>query len=126
MSVGAPISFTGISKFSENFQVLLERSFTVANLPVKNLQTEQAIQLAKQQELGNLAADVRDLRDAFSTLGVRSAQGAISASSSDASVATIVVTGSPGAISFELDVTSAAAAAQATSSTRSRRTACLR
>ena len=115
MSVGAPISFTGLSKFSENFQVLLERSFTVANLPVKNLQTEQAIQLAKQQELGNLAADVRDLRDAFSTLGVRSAQGAISASSSDASVATIVVTGSPGAISFELDVTSAAAAAQETS-----------
>jgi flagellar hook-associated protein 2 len=115
MSTGIPISFTGVSKFSENFQVLLERSFTVANLPVKNLQTEQTIQLAKQQEFGNLASDVRELRDAFSTLAARAEQGAIAASSSDSSVATIVLTGSPGAISFDLDVTSAAAAAQETS-----------
>ncbi len=115
MSAGVPVSFTGVSKFSDNFQTLLERSFTVANLPVKNLQTEQTIQLAKQQELGNLATDVRGLRDAFSTLGVRAAQGAISASSTDSSVATIVITGSPSAISFDLDVTSAAAAAQETS-----------
>jgi flagellar hook-associated protein 2 len=115
MSIATPISFTGISKFSENFQTLLERSFTVANLPVQNLQTEQAIQLAKQQEFGNLASDVRALRDAFSTLGVQAAQGAIAASSTNPSVATIVVTGSPSAISFELDVTSAAAAAQETS-----------
>jgi flagellar hook-associated protein 2 len=114
MSIPAPISFTGISKFSENFQTLLERSFTVASLPVQNLQTEQSIQLAKQQELGNLAADVRALRDTFATLGVRAAQGAISAGSTDSSVAAIVATGSPGAISFDLDVTSAAAAAQET------------
>ncbi|MDA0205934.1 MAG: flagellar filament capping protein FliD [Acidobacteria bacterium] len=115
MSAGIPVSFVGVSKFSENFQVLLERSFTVANLPVKNLQTEQTIQLAKQQEFGNLAADVRALRDAFATLGVRAAQGAIAASSSDSSVATVVLTGTPGAISFDLDVTSAAASAQETS-----------
>lgn len=115
MSISTPISFTGISKFSENFQTLLERSFTVSNLPVKNLQTEQAVQLAKQQELGNLASDVRALRDAFSALGVRAAQGAIAASSTDSSVATIAVTGSPSAIAFDLNVTSAAAAAQETS-----------
>ena len=75
MSISTPVSFTGISKFSENFQTLLERSFTVASLPVKNLQTEQAIQLAKQQELGNLAADIRSLGSAVSTLGVRLTQG---------------------------------------------------
>ena len=115
MSTGIPVSFVGVSKFSENFQVLLERSFTVANLPVKNLQTEQTIQLAKQQEFGNLAAEVRGLRDAFATLGVRAAQGAIAASSSDSSVATVVLTGTPGAISLDLDVTSAAASAQETS-----------
>lgn len=115
MSISTPISFTGISKFSENFQTLLERSFTVANLPVQNLQTEQAVQLAKQQELGNLASDVRALRDAFSALGVRAAQGAIAASSTDSSVATIAFTGSPSAIAFDLIVTSAAAAAQETS-----------
>jgi flagellar hook-associated protein 2 len=115
MSISTPISFTGISKFSESFQAVLERSFTVANLPVHNLQTEQTIQLAKQQEFGNLASDVRALGEAFSTLGVRSAQGGLSADSSDSSVAVIAVTGSPGAISFDLNVTSAAAAAQETS-----------
>ncbi len=112
MSIAAPISFTGISKFSENFQTLLERSFTVANLPVQNLQTEQAVQLAKQQELGNLASDVRALRDAFSALGVRAAQGAIAASSTDPSVATMAVTSTASAIAFDLDVASAATAAQ--------------
>lgn len=115
MSIATPISFTGISKFSDNFQTLLERSFTVANLPVQNLQTEQAIQLAKQQEFGNLAADVRALRDAFSALAVRAAQGAIAASSTNPSAAKIAVTGSPGTISFDLNVTSAASAAQETS-----------
>lgn len=115
MSIPAPISFTGISKFSENFQALLERSFLVANLPINNLQTEQTIQLAKQQELGNLASDVQGLREAFSQLSVRAAQGAISASSSDASVALITATGTPGAINFDIHVTSAASAAQETS-----------
>lgn len=114
MSIPAPISFTGISKFSENFQVLLERSFTVANLPVQQLQSDQLINVTKQQELGNLAADVQALRDAFAQLGVRSAQGAITATTSDSSVATIVATGTPGQISFDLDVTSAASSAQET------------
>lgn len=114
MSIPAPISFTGISKFSENFQALLERSFIVANLPVQQLQSDQLINVTKQQELGNIAADVQALRDAVSQLGVRSAQGAITATSSDSSVAVIVATGTPGQISFDLDVTSAASAAQET------------
>ena len=114
MSIPVPISFTGISKFSENFQVLLERSFLVANLPVQRLQSDQVLLVSKQQELGNLAADVQGLRDVFSKLGISAAQGAITANSTDTSVATIVATGTPGEISFDLEVTSAAAAAQET------------
>ena len=114
MSIPVPISFTGISKFSENFQLLLERSFMVANLPVQRLQSDQVLLVSKQQELGNLAADVQELRDVFSQLGISAAQGAITANSTDTSVATIVATGTPGEISFDLEVTSAAAAAQET------------
>src|SRR5690606_27970206 len=62
-----------------------------------------------------LAADIRSLGSAFSTLGVRTAQGGISASSTNPSVAAVTVTGSPSTISFDLNVTSAAAAAQETS-----------
>ncbi len=114
MSIPAPISFTGISKFSENFQALLERSFLVANLPIQRLQADQVLLVSKQQALGNLAADVQGLRDVFSQLGISAAQGAITASSTDTSVATIVATGTPSEISFDLDVTSAASAAQET------------
>ena len=116
-TVPPPISFTGISKFSDSFQTLLERSFTVANLPVKNLQTEQANLLAQQTELSSLAGDVRALRDVFSSLGVLGAQGAVTATSSNTSVATVSITGAPEPLVFDLDVTSAASRAQETSTT---------
>ena len=38
-----PISFVGVSKFSENFQTILERTFTVANLPVKNIEADRSL-----------------------------------------------------------------------------------
>ena len=110
-----PLSFTGISKFSESFQSLLERSFTVANLPVQGLQTEQTLLLARQTELASLEADLQSLHGVFSTLGILGAQGAVTASSSDTSVASVLVTGTPTPSNFDLVVTSAASVAQETS-----------
>ena len=34
-----PISFTGVSDFADDFQVILERAFEVATLPISGLQT---------------------------------------------------------------------------------------
>ncbi len=117
MAIPPPISFTGISRFSENFQTILERAFTVANLPVKNLQTEQTVILGRQSELAAVQDDVQALQQVFSQLGILAAQGASTASSSDTSVATIQLTGAPDPIDFDVVVTSAAAAAQETTST---------
>jgi hypothetical protein len=60
-----PISFTGLSKFSENFQTILQRSFEVANLPIKNLQTEQTLLLAQREALSELAGAVQALENRF-------------------------------------------------------------
>ncbi len=110
-----PLSFVGISEFSESFQTLLERSFTVANLPIQGLQTEQTLLLTRQTELATLEADLQSLQSVFSTLGILGAQGAVTASSSNTLAATVLVTGTPTPGSFELDVTSAASVAQETS-----------
>ncbi len=113
----SPISFTGLSKFSDDFQTILERSFTVANLPVQGLQTEQGLLLRRQTALADLAVDVRDLQDGFAGLGLLGARGAATSSSSDTAVATVVASGTPALASFLVDVTSAASAAQETALT---------
>ncbi len=110
----SPISFTGLSKFADDFQTILERSFTVANLPVKGLQTEQSLLLRRQTALADLAVDVRDLQDGFAALGLLGARGAATSSSSDTAVATVLASGTPAVASFVVDVTSAASAAQET------------
>ncbi len=110
----SPISFTGLSKFADDFQTILERSFAVANLPVKGLQTEQSLLLRRQTALADLAVDVRDLQDGFAALGLLGARGAATSSSSDTAVATVLASGTPAVASFVVDVTSAASAAQET------------
>lgn len=110
----SPISFTGLSKFSEDFQTILQRSFTVANFPVQSLQTEQGLLLQRQSALSNLAVDVRNLQESFTGLGLLGARGAATSSSSDSAVATVVASGTPTLASFVVDVTSAASAAQET------------
>ncbi|MDA1315371.1 MAG: hypothetical protein O2968_18735 [Acidobacteria bacterium] len=112
-----PISFTGLSKFSDDFATILERSFDVANLPVKGLQTEQTLNLARQQELSGLASTLTTLESRFVSLGLLGAKSAIGSSSSDTAVASVAVTGTPSTASFEINVTSAASAAQEVSTT---------
>ena len=112
-----PVSFGGVSEFADSFQTILERTFTVANLPIQNLQTEQTILLSQQTALALLSVDLQALQQSFSDLGILGATGAVTASSSDLSVATVSVTGTPSPLSFDIDVTSAASAAQETSNT---------
>ena len=112
-----PISFTGISDFADDFQVILERSFEIASLPINNLQTEQTINLAQQLQLGDLAAAVQSLESSFSSLATQGENGAISAFTSDSSVATVTVTGTPSAATIDLNVVSEATVAQETTTT---------
>ena len=112
-----PISFTGVSDFADDFQVILERAFEVATLPISGLQTEQTLNLAQQQQLGGLAAAVQSLESEFVSLGTKAQDGAITTSSSDTDVATVTITGSASPVDIDLNVTSAAAVAQETTTT---------
>ncbi len=112
-----PVSFTGFSEFSDDFQAILQRTFEVANFPIQQLQTEQTINLAKQQALGDLSFVVSNLESEFASLGLLGATSAVTASSSDEKVATVTVAGTPTIQSYDLVVTSEAKAAQETSLT---------
>ncbi len=112
-----PISFTGFSEFSDDFQSILQTTFEVASLPIQQLQTEQTINLAQQQALGALSAVVANLESEFASLGLLGATSAVTASSSDIKVATVSVVGTPTIQSYDLVVTSEAKAAQETTLT---------
>ena len=112
-----PISFTGFSEFSDDFQAILQSTFEVASLPIQQLQTEQTINLAQQQALGNLSSVVSNLESEFASLGLLGATSAVTASSSDQKVAVVTVTGTPTTQSYDLVVTSEAKAAQETTLT---------
>jgi hypothetical protein len=45
-SIAAPIYFTGLSSFSSDFQSIIQRAVQIADIPVANLQTEQAANTA--------------------------------------------------------------------------------
>ena len=112
-----PISFTGFSEFSDDFQAILQSTFEVASLPIQQLQTEQTINLAQQQALGDLSSVVANLESEFASLGLLGATSAVTASSSDTKVAAVTVTGTPTIQSYDLVVTSEAKAAQETTLT---------
>ena len=112
-----PISFTGFSEFSDQFATILEHTFEVASLPIQGLQTEQTLLLAEKQELGQLESLIQDLEGEFASLGLLGATTAVTASSSTATVASVLVTGTPSQGSFDIVVTSAASTAQEASVT---------
>ncbi len=112
-----PLSFTGFSEFSDQFATILEHTFEVASLPIQGLQTEQTLLLAEKQELGQLESLIQDLEGEFASLGLLGATAAVTASSSTATVASVLVTGTPSQGSFDIVVTSAASTAQEASVT---------
>lgn len=107
-----PISFSGLSDFSDSFQTILERTFQVASLPKLNLETERTVLEGRQTELAALRADLLGLQNVFTSLGLAGAQGAVTAASSDTDVASVAVNGTVSPGFYDLDVTSAASAAQ--------------
>ena len=112
-----PISFTGFSEFADDFETILLRTFEVASLPIQGLQTEQTLLLAEKQELGKLGSLIQNLESEFASLGLLGATSAVTGSSSSSTVASVLVTGTPTAGSFDIVVTSAASVAQEASLT---------
>lgn len=111
----SPLTFTGLSKFSDDFQAIVNRTVAIANLPVNQLQSDQTDLLSKKTAMGGLRTSVSSLASAIASLGSVANNRAVAAGSSSTKVG-VDVNGSPVAASYAIsDITSLATVASATS-----------
>jgi len=82
----APLTFTGISSFSDDFQAILERSVSIASLPARALEQEQTGLLSRKMAAAELRTAVADLAASLRQLGRLSQGGALTATSSSFAV----------------------------------------
>lgn len=111
-----PLTFIGVSQFSEDFQTILSRTRQIASLPITGLQNDQAEILTQKQLLTNLSGVVASLGARVAALGSVGERRALVASSSDATkVAVISSAASAPAIYTVRNITSIAHGSSATS-----------
>ncbi|MBL0157486.1 MAG: flagellar filament capping protein FliD [Bryobacterales bacterium] len=110
-----PLSFTGISNFSSDFQSIVNRTVAIASLPVQSLQNDQTSLGEKRTALTNLRGAVGSFAASLETLGTLGGGGATSVSSSSSNITATLGTGAtPGNYQIT-DITSLADTAIATS-----------
>jgi flagellar hook-associated protein 2 len=111
-----PLQFTGISQYSSDFQSILSRAVSIADIPVQSLQQQEAMIQQQQTDLTSLGSDASAVQSALAALGQLGSGHALSATSTDSSVVTAINTGAtqPGNYSIT-DVTSLATPASLTS-----------
>jgi flagellar hook-associated protein 2 len=115
-STTAPLYFTGLSQFSSDFQSIIQRAVQIADIPVQNLQNEQATNTADQNALTALEPTVAALGTDVTNLGTLASTQGLSATSSDPSTVTAINTGATAAATYTVsDITSLASAASETS-----------
>jgi flagellar hook-associated protein 2 len=112
----APLSFTGVSSFSNDFQAILARNAAIAQLPIQQLQNRQSDNVQKKLLLTGLNSAVDALGSAIAALGSIGANKALTASSSDPASISVANTGSAQPTTYTISsVTSLARAASETS-----------
>jgi flagellar hook-associated protein 2 len=84
----SPLVFTGVSKFSEDFQTILDRAARIARLPATALENQQKDLLQQKLLVGSLSGSVESLAGALEDLGELSGRKALRAVSSDTSKVT--------------------------------------
>ena len=112
----SPIAFSGLSKYSSDFQTILTRQVNIASLPLKNLQNQQADLLAQKTLVGNLRSTVAGLGTAVRSLGSLGADKGLVASSSNSAKVTATNASATSPVSYTIsEITSIAKAASETS-----------
>ena len=112
----SPLTFTGVSTYSADFQKILERTVTIASQPITQLQAEQAKIFQQKTLATGLQSSVGALVSAVGALGEvgsSKALGGTSSNSSKVSIGTVTAT-SPASYSIS-EITSVARGASATS-----------
>ena len=105
------IAFSGISAYSSDFQTILSRQVSIANLPVQQLQNRESDNLQKKSLLISLGTAVGSLATSLSALASDATNKALSATSSDTSVVTVTNTGASSAGSYTISNVSQLASA---------------
>ena len=110
-----PLTFTGISNYSSDFQSIVNRTVSIAALPVTALENDQKTIAEKKTSLTNLRNTVGSFATSLESLANLATGGATIVTSSSSSVSATVGTGaSPGNYQIT-NITSLAEAAVATS-----------
>lgn len=111
----SPLSFTGVSTFSEDFQQILDRAVRIASLPIQQLQNQQADLIQQKMLVSNLSAAVGALAAKVSNLGTIGQQKALTATSSNSAKVTATNINATSAATYTLsEITSVAKAAAET------------
>jgi flagellar hook-associated protein 2 len=108
----APLAFSGVSSYSQDFQSILTRAVNIASLPLTQLQNEDSDTLTRKSLLGTMQTTIGDLTDAISNLRTVASSNSLGATSSDPSKVTIALSGTASAGSYAIsNITSLATAA---------------
>jgi len=115
-SATAPQYFTGLSNYSSDFQSIISRAVSIAQIPLQQLQAQQATELSKKQGLITLNPFVNNVATDLGALGTLAANQALSASSSDAATVSVQSTGATTPATYSIaNIQSLARAASETS-----------
>ena len=117
-SLFTPLQFTGISQYSSDFQSILSRVTSIAELPVQALHNEESTIQHEQTDLTTLGSAASAVTSALQSIGQLASGQALTASSSDNNVVTATATGATSGTTYSItNVTSIATPASETSST---------
>jgi flagellar hook-associated protein 2 len=111
----APLTFTGVSSFSTDFQTILSRAVQIASLPVTALTNKQADIQSEKVLAANLNSAISSLSSSLGTMASLGTSKAAVATSTDSAVVTATVSGASAASYSITNVTSIARAASETS-----------
>jgi flagellar hook-associated protein 2 len=114
-SVFAPVTFTGVSAYSTDFQAILTRQQSIDQIPITDIQNQITDIASRDTSLGTLSAAVSALGQVLQTIGTLGSGGTLSASTTDATAVTAIVTGATSPASYSItNITSVASAASET------------
>ena len=116
-SLVQPLTLTGVSQYSSDFQSILNRQVQIADLPLEALQQQDSTVLSEQATLNAFTSPINNLANSIRALGTLAQNQALSATSSDNSLVTAQATGATNPASYTFsNITSIATAASETTS----------
>jgi len=110
-----PITFSGLSEYSSDFQSILDRAQSIADLPLQGLEIQQQNLQGEVSAAQSLGSTVGNLTSAVQALGSLGSSGLV-ANSSDSSIVTAQATGAASEATYNItNITSIATAASESS-----------